>query len=67
MTREPLGDVHVYLAEEAELERYPTAAVALLHYAHNALESLRRFYFDKLELHRGMVLPMIRTSDLSYE
>jgi hypothetical protein len=37
------GDVHVYLAEGAELERYATAAVALLHYAHNALESLRRF------------------------
>jgi hypothetical protein len=69
------GDVHVYLAEGAELERYATAAVALLHYAHNALESLRRFYTDKLESHRGMVLPMIenrqefivRASDLGYE
>jgi hypothetical protein len=69
------GDVHVYLAEGAELERYATAAVALLHYAHNALESLRRFYTNKLESHRGMVLPMIqnrhefivRASELGYE
>lgn len=69
------GDVHVYLAEGAELERYATAAVALLHYAHNALESLRRFYTDKLESYRGMVLPMVqnrhefivRASELGYE
>jgi len=69
------ADVHVYLAEGAELERYATAAVALLHYAHNALESLRRFYTAKLESHRGMVLPLIqnrhefivRASELGYE
>ncbi len=69
------GDVHVYLAEGAELERYSTAAVALLHYAHNALESLRHFYTNKLESHRGMVLPMVqnrhefivRASELGYE
>jgi hypothetical protein len=69
------GDVHVYLAEGAELERYATAAVALLHYAHNTLESLRRFYTDKLESHCGMVLPMVqnrhefivRASELGYE
>ena len=57
------ADLHVYLAEGIELERYSTAAAALLHYAHKTLEECRLFYTHKIENLRGTILPMVQNRD----
>lgn len=57
------SDLHVYLAEGAELENYSTAAAALLHYSHRTLEECRPFYTQHLESLRGLVLPMVQNRD----
>jgi len=57
------SDLHVYLAEGAELENYSTAAAALLHYAHKTLEECRAFYTRHLENLRGSILPMVQNRD----
>jgi hypothetical protein len=57
------SDLHVYLAEGAELEKYSTAAAALLYYAHLTLESCRSFYTHHIENLRGSVLPMVQNRD----
>jgi len=57
------GDLHVYLAEGAQLYTYSTAAAALLHYAHLSLEELRTFYIQKIPQRGSHILPMVQYRD----
>jgi hypothetical protein len=52
------ADIHVYLAEGAQLQMYSTASAALLHYAHLSLEALRMFYVDNVGTMGSHILPM---------
>jgi hypothetical protein len=54
------ADIHVYLAEGAQLHAYSTAAAALLHYAHLTLEELRMFYVEHVGRQGSQILPMLQ-------
>jgi hypothetical protein len=57
------ADIHVYLAEGAQLYIYSTAASALLHYAHLSLEELRLFYTKNVPQRGSHILPMVQNRD----
>lgn len=54
------ADIHVYLAEGAQLQMYSTASAALLHYAHLSLEALRMFYVENVGMSGSHILPMLQ-------
>ena len=57
------ADIHVYLAEGAQLHIYSTAAAALLHYAHLSLEELRVFYTKNVGQRGSHILPLLQNRD----
>jgi hypothetical protein len=57
------ADVHVYLAEGAQLYIYSTAGSAMLHYAHLSLEQLRDFYVRNIGMRGGHILPTVQNRD----
>lgn len=57
------ADVHVYLAEGAQLQIYSTVGSALLHYAHLSLEELRTFYVKNIGMRGSQILPTIQSKN----
>ena len=59
------GDIHVYLAEGAQLRTYAIASAALLKYAHQLLESLRLFCVQNVPmlLPGPAILPLPQNRD----